>query len=92
MKARLSELERTCSESESFLDREKSSAISLQQQLTEEQGTSTKVDFHSLRKQISVFPTFSQLIFEKTFLFVLSMLEMLFGRQLKLRFFGHLFI
>ena len=45
-KARLSETEKMCSESESLLDREKSSTVNLQQQLTDEQGTSAKVILH----------------------------------------------
>lgn len=42
-RSRVSELERTCSESEILLDREKSSTASLQQQLTDEQGSASKV-------------------------------------------------
>ena len=43
LKARVSGLEKTCSESETLLDREKSSTVNLQQQITDEQGASNKV-------------------------------------------------
>ena len=42
-RGKLGDLEQTCSQSETLLEREKSSTVSLQQQLTEEHGTASKV-------------------------------------------------